>query len=75
MYIFLKNNKIVECNTLLEVVNYFDIKITDKGEVFIDGKKDTISYEMDEFTKIEAYRDFVRNRLSKFHQIYNGIKL
>jgi hypothetical protein len=72
MYIFLKNCEIIECHSLLEVASYFDINISEKGIVTIDGQQDTISYNMKNYTKEKAYKDFVATRLSRFKTFYKG---
>jgi hypothetical protein len=44
----------------------FDIVINDSGVITVDGKPDTISYNMEEWTKTEAIRDFCAHRCAKF---------
>lgn len=75
MFIILKNCELVECHTLLELGSHFDIKITDTGRVYLDGKLDTISYNMEKYSHQEAYLDFIRYRLHNFKVIYSAKKL
>ena len=72
MYIFLKNCELIQCNELLEISYYFNIDISDKGILTFEGKKDTVSYNMKEFTKEEAIVEFIRYRLKKFINIYKA---
>lgn len=74
-YITLKDCEIVEHNTLLDLAAHFEIEVSDNGVVTIDGRIDTISYKMSEFTKQEAYEDFVKTRLSHFKTIYKAERL
>ena len=75
MYTFIKNCEIVECETLLEVADYFEILILDNGKIRFNGKIDTISYKLDEWTPEEILKDFVKTRLPKFVKIYRSERL
>lgn len=67
--------KIIKVGSLLELANFFDIQITNEGKVIFEGKQDTISYNMEEFTKKEVLKDFIRYRLTKLITIYKATKL
>ncbi len=49
-----------------QYIKEFDIQISDTGVITIDGVQDTISYNMKEYTKERALKDFCSTRLSKF---------
>jgi hypothetical protein len=72
MYIFLKDCELIECKTAFEVAYWFDIRIDEKGILTFEGKQDTVSYNMKEFTKEEAIVEFVLHRLKKFVKIYKA---
>jgi hypothetical protein len=75
MYTFIKNCEIVECDTLLEVASHFEILILENGQIRFNGKIDTISYKLDEWTPEEIKKDFVKTRLAKFVKIYKSERL
>ncbi len=64
-----------EANSLLELMLFFNIDITEKGEVIFEDKKDTISYDMTQWTVTEVLCDFAKHRLSKFKTIYKAERL
>jgi hypothetical protein len=45
------------------------IKINDGGEIFIDGKKDSVTYNMQEWTMKEAFDNFCNTRLISFLKV------
>lgn len=44
----------------------FEINISDTGRITVDGIEDTMSYNMKEYTKESALKDFCTTRLHKF---------
>lgn len=72
-YILRKNGLYTEHETLLDVASEFSINITDNGKVTCDDIVDSVSYNMKQWTKVEAISDFIKNR--RMCQILPNVKL
>lgn len=79
-YILLKNDStIIVANTLPELASYLPISV-ENGFVTFDGERDSISYNVVDFTTEEMIIDFCRDRLPvlanrKGMQIYKATRL
>lgn len=52
-------------NSLEEIADYFLTHTNNRGEIFFNGKRDSISYNVKEFTEDAILRDFIMNRMVK----------
>ena len=76
MYIIIKNDVVIaEVDSLIELSDYFNVTITEAGNVFFNNVWDTISYNMKEYTKEEALKDFLRTRLFTLINRYKLAKI
>lgn len=67
MYIALSNDNVISTGETLRDLfrQMLKVEINDNGSVVVNGKTDSISYNMEEFTKSESFDDFYRNRAAK----------
>lgn len=64
MYLVIENN----CPTFIgdnlnSLLDFLNVEVKENGSVFYRGIEDTISYNMNEWTKQEVLKDFGCNRL------------
>lgn len=62
MYIVLNPGEIIESDSLFGVLFFFNITFT-KGKITFEGIEDTITYNEEEYSRIEALKDFANTRL------------
>lgn len=66
MYILETNcGTLQKFNFLEEIADYFFTHTNNRGEVFFNGKRDSITYNIKEFTEDAILRDFIMNRMVK----------
>lgn len=64
MYILETNcGTLLKFNSLKEIADYFHTYTNNRGEVFFDDKRDSISYNVKEFTEDTMLKDFIMNRM------------
>jgi len=63
MYIILNRGEIIESDRLVGILFFFNCGISEKGVVTFEGIEDTVTYNMEEYTNMEALTDFANNRL------------
>lgn len=68
MYIAIVDNSLFKiADTLSELYSHFlTVEISGNGTVLVNGKEDSVSYNMDEYTDAEAKESFFRDRAKKF---------
>lgn len=71
MYLVIENNNITQlCEDINTLFDFLKVEVTDEGLVKIgENNIDTISYNMQEYSKEEVIRDLKRNRLKYFECI------
>lgn len=65
-YLIIKDNRITQvCTSIKDLLEYLEVKVTDKGVVEItnDGRQLPISYNMKEYTKEEVMKDVITYQL------------
>lgn len=73
--IFLHNCELVALDKWVKLRPYFPIHISNEGSITIKFKNDlvdTVSYNMDEYTREEVLSNWYRERLSRYATIYIG---
>lgn len=66
MFIVEKKKKYVEYPTVEALCKDFKVDISMTGVVSFNGVRDTISYNMECYTKEEALKDFCKDRILMF---------
>ena len=67
-YLVIKNKTITQiCTSIEELLDYLKVTVTDKGFIEVSGKNMNFcpSYNMNEFTKEEVIKDFMKYYLKK----------
>lgn len=60
-YLVIKNGQIYKCATLEDVSFLFKWVISDKGNVTVDGKEYSVTYNMEEWKREAIIKDFIRS--------------
>ena len=81
MYIAIKNDDIYQGTSLYEIIEeIFDINVTDEGFVIVDGKPDSISYNVNSYNRAEMLADFMAYRAKQLliahrYELYKKVEL
>ena len=71
-FLVIKDNTIIQiCTSVEKLLDYLEVKVTDKGVVEItnDGRQLPTSYNMQEYTKDEVMKDIIRYQLKRIETI------